>query len=33
LPANAHLDYSGDGWRCDSGYERMGEGCHARDES
>ena len=33
LPDNAHLGYSGDSWRCDSGYEQRGESCHARDES
>ena len=27
LPSNAHLNYLGNGWECDSGYRRAGGGC------
>jgi hypothetical protein len=27
LPANAHLDYSGNGWACHPGFTREGTGC------
>jgi hypothetical protein len=32
VPTNAHLNYSGNQWSCDLGFERKAGGCFARDE-
>jgi hypothetical protein len=31
LPTNAHIDFSGDSWSCDVGYERKSKDCVLRD--